>query len=80
MKGETDKSTITVGNVNTSVSLVGGTTGQKIRKDMEELRIFYMYKELTYILRIIVGLLETFVNFQLLSECHFDFPNLTDLL
>lgn len=29
---------------------------------MEELRVFHMSKELTYILEIIFGLLETFVN------------------
>lgn len=33
---------------------------------------FYIYKELTYVLEIIVVLLETFTNL-LLPECNFDF-------
>lgn len=42
LKGELDKFPVIGRNFNTSLPTVVRTTGQKIRKDMEELKIFHM--------------------------------------
>lgn len=72
LKGELDDSPVIAGDINISLLIVDRTTGQKMRKDMEEWRGFYIYKELIYILEIIIVLLKTFINL-LLPECHFGF-------
>lgn len=62
LKRESDEFPIIVRIFNTSLQLIEQLE-KKIRKNMEELRVFHMYKEVTYILEIIFGLLETICQF-----------------